>query len=549
MIHYPGKGEEYSSPLFYKAEMNMNDHAPLLELKNIQKDFFGNQVLNDINLTLEEGEVLGLVGENGAGKSTLMKILFGMDVIRETGGYGGEILLNGQKVQFATPFEALEHGIGMVHQEFSLIPGFTATENILLNREPEKYSVVSEVFGQRLNTLDRKSMDALADNAIDKMGVRIDRNMVISDMPVGHKQFTEIARELSKEQLRLLILDEPTAVLTEKEAEALLESIRSMSKRGIAVIFITHRLHEILSVCNKVVVMRDGIVVKDVPAAETNVQEITRWMVGRTVATAQEDIRPVPETRTIMKIERLWVDMPGETVRDVNLEVREGEILGIGGLAGQGKLGIPNGVMGLYDAGGKVTFDGKEIPLNMPRKCLDAQLAFVSEDRRGVGLLLDESLEWNVAFPAMQVQNKFLKSLAGGLIKWRDEAAIREVTQQYIDELQIKCTSSGQKAKELSGGNQQKVCLAKAFALTPKFLFVSEPTRGIDVGAKALVLKALKKFNRENGVTIVMISSELEELRQICDRIAIVSGGRIAGILPATESSEKFGALMVSQVV
>ena len=549
MIHYPGKGEEYSSPLFYKAEMNMNDHAPLLELKNIQKDFFGNQVLNDINLTLEEGEVLGLVGENGAGKSTLMKILFGMDVIRETGGYGGEILLNGQKVQFATPFEALEHGIGMVHQEFSLIPGFTATENILLNREPEKYSVVSEVFGQRLNTLDRKSMDALADNAIDKMGVRIDRNMVISDMPVGHKQFTEIARELSKEQLRLLILDEPTAVLTEKEAEALLESIRGMSKRGIAVIFITHRLHEILSVCNKVVVMRDGIVVKDVPAAETNVQEITRWMVGRTVATAQEDIRPVPETRTIMKIERLWVDMPGETVRDVNLEVREGEILGIGGLAGQGKLGIPNGVMGLYDAGGKVTFDGKEIPLNMPRKCLDSQLAFVSEDRRGVGLLLDESLEWNVAFPAMQVQNKFLKSLAGGLIKWRDEAAIREVTQQYIDELQIKCTSSGQKAKELSGGNQQKVCLAKAFALTPKFLFVSEPTRGIDVGAKALVLKALKKFNRENGVTIVMISSELEELRQICDRIAIVSGGRIAGILPATESSEEFGALMVSQVV
>lgn len=549
MIHYPGKGEEYSSPLFYKAEMNMNDHAPLLELKNIQKDFFGNQVLNDINLTLEEGEVLGLVGENGAGKSTLMKILFGMDVIRETGGYGGEILLNGQKVQFATPFEALEHGIGMVHQEFSLIPGFSATENILLNREPEKYSVVSEVFGQRLNTLDRKNMDALADNAIDKMGVRIDRNMVISDMPVGHKQFTEIARELSKEQLRLLILDEPTAVLTEKEAEALLESIRGMSKRGIAVIFITHRLHEILSVCNKVVVMRDGIVVKDVPAAETNVQEITRWMVGRTVATAQEDIRPVPETRTIMKIERLWVDMPGETVRDVNLEVREGEILGIGGLAGQGKLGIPNGVMGLYDAGGKVTFDGKEIPLNMPRKCLDAQLAFVSEDRRGVGLLLDESLEWNVAFPAMQVQNKFLKSLAGGLIKWRDEAAIREVTQQYIDELQIKCTSSGQKAKELSGGNQQKVCLAKAFALTPKFLFVSEPTRGIDVGAKALVLKALKKFNRENGVTIVMISSELEELRQICDRIAIVSGGRIAGILPATESSEEFGALMVSQVV
>ena len=190
--------------------------------------------------------------------------------------------------------------------------------------------------------------------------------------------------------------------------------------------------------------------------------------------------------------------------------------------------------------------DGKPIPLNNPRKCLDAQLAFVSEDRRGVGLLLDETLEWNVAFPAMQIQNKFLKKY--GPITWRDTRAIHDVTQEYIDELKIKCTSSKQKARELSGGNQQKVCLAKAFALQPRFLFVSEPTRGIDVGAKALVLDALKKFNRENGVTVVMISSELEELRTTCDRIAIVSGGRIVGILPATESSETFGALMVSQV-
>jgi len=368
-------------------------------------------------------------------------------------------------------------------------------------------------------------------------------------MPVGHKQFTEIARELSKEQLKLLILDEPTAVLTEREAAALLDSIRGMSSRGIAVIFITHRLQEILNVCNKVVVMRDGEIVKDVAASETNVTEITRWMVGRNVDGASTTHRKPPETETVLSIRRLWVDMPGETVRDVNLDVRRGEILGIGGLAGQGKLGIPNGVMGLYQAGGKVTFEGKEIPLNQPRECLDSQLAFVSEDRRGVGLLLDESLEWNIAFPAMQIHNKFLKPLLGGLVKWRDEKAIAEVTKRYIDELQIRCTSSKQNAKELSGGNQQKVCLAKAFALEPKFLFVSEPTRGIDVGAKALVLEALKKFNRESEVTIVMISSELEELRQVCDRIAIVSGGRIAGILPATDSSEDFGALMVSQVV
>ena len=285
-------------------------------MRSIKKDFFGNQVLTDISFTLREGEVLGLVGENGAGKSTLMKILFGMDVIRETGGYGGDVLINGEKVTFNTPFDALAAGIGMVHQEFSLIPGFTATENILLNREPQKKNVISEVFGSRLNTLDYKEMDRSAAAAIEKMGVHIDANMVISDMPVGHKQFTEIARELSKEHLKLLILDEPTAVLTEKEAAALLDSIRSMSARGIAVIFITHRLQEILDVCNKVIVMRDGHVVKDTPAKETNVSDITRWMVGRSVElSAAQDVVDHSGAKTIMSIRKLWVDMPGEIVR------------------------------------------------------------------------------------------------------------------------------------------------------------------------------------------------------------------------------------------
>ena len=529
-----------------------NENTPLLEMRNIKKDFFGNQVLTDINMTVHEGEVVGLVGENGAGKSTLMRILFGADMIRETGGYEGDVMLNGQKVRFDSPFDAIEAGIGMVHQEFSLIPGFTTTENILLNREPVRKNLVADIFGDRMNTLNRTMMDEAAANAIEMMGVKIDRKMIIADMPVGHKQFTEIARELSKEQLKLLILDEPTAVLTEKEAEALLASIRGMAQRGIAIIFITHRLHEIMAVCDKVVVMRDGFVVSEEKAADTSTAQITRQMVGRDVeegGTRSAAPNETSDQKTILSIRKLWVDMPGETVRNVNLDVKEGEILGIGGLAGQGKLGIPNGIMGLYQAGGTVTFEGKEIPLNAPRKCLDASFAFVSEDRRGVGLLLDESLEWNIAFPAMQIQNRFLKNYLGGLVKWRDEKAIKDVTDKYIQELAIRCTSSKQKARELSGGNQQKVCLAKAFALSPRMLFVSEPTRGIDVGAKALVLEALRKFNRESGVTVVIVSSELEELRASCDRIAIVSGGRIAGILPASSSVEDLGELMLSQVI
>lgn len=526
-----------------------NKNAPLLEMKNIGKSFFGNRVLNDINITLNEGDVLGLCGENGAGKSTLMKILFGMEEIAQTGGFEGKIVFDGKAVDFKSPTDALNAGIGMVHQEFSLIPGFTVTENILLNREPSKRNFVSEILGERLNTLDYKQMADKAEKAIDKMGFKIDPKTVISNMPVGHKQFTEIARELAKDNLKLLILDEPTAVLTELEAKALLESIKTMSKNGVAVIFVTHRLEEIMTVCNKVVVMRDGYVVKDCDAKDTDVKEITKYMVGREVkVSADHELRLDENAKTIMSIKNLWVDMPGETVRNVNLDVKEGEILGIGGLAGQGKLGIPNGIMGLYEAGGTVEFEGKEIPLNSPRNCLDSNLAFVSEDRRGVGLLLDETLEWNVSFPAMQIQNKFLKKLLGGLIKWRDEKQIKAITDEYIDQLQIKCTSSKQKAKELSGGNQQKICLAKSFALQPKFLFASEPTRGIDVGAKALVLDALKKLNREKGVTVVVCSSELEELRGICDRIAIISGGKVSGILPANKSSEEFGQLMVNNV-
>ncbi len=530
----------------------MEEDIPLLRLKGVTKDFAGTVVLEDVSFDLHKGEILGLVGENGAGKTTLMSILFGMPVIAATGGYGGSIQLDGSEVHFTSPFDALDAGIGMVHQEFSLIPGFTTTENIMLNRELSKAGPMVYLFGDRMSVLDRTAMKKRAGAAIQRLGVDIDPGMKVSEMPVGHKQFTEIAREIDRDNVRLLVFDEPTAVLTESEADILLKAIKELAASGIAIIFISHRLQEVMDICDRVVTLRDGKTIRDVPVSQTNVSDIAASMVGRTVTAEhlkkQAELNAA-ETETlpddyVLDVKNLWVDMPGETVRDVSFKVRRGEIFGIGGLAGQGKLGVPNGIMGLYPAGGEASFDGRPLEMGNAASVLKEGLAFVSEDRRGVGLLLDESLDWNICFSAMQVKGEYLKPFLGGLFKLRDEKAMRANADKYIDMLAIKCTGSRQKAKELSGGNQQKVCLAKAFSLKPKLLFVSEPTRGIDVGAKAIVLDTLRKYNRENGTTIVMVSSELEELRSVCDRVAIVAGGKVAGILPPREAPEKFAMLM-----
>jgi len=524
----------------------MPEAGTLLRLDKISKDFLGNRVLQEVSLSLDRGEILGLVGENGAGKSTLMNILFGMPVIQETGGFTGAMYLDGKEVRFSSPFDALEAGIGMVHQEFSLIPGFTATENILLNRESTKYNFLVKIFGDRLRTLNIADMRKRATTTIGKLNFPLDPEMLVSEMPVGHKQFTEIAREIDRRNTSLLVLDEPTAVLGESEAQILLDSVKRLAAEGIGIIFISHRLSEVVQIADLIVVLRDGAVVRDVPAAEATIAKVAEWMVGRELGTQERRAsRASASGEPILSVEHLWVDMPGEQARDVSFSVTEGEIFGIGGLAGQGKLGIPNGIMGLFPAGGKVVFQGRDIRLDSPREALLAGLAFVAEDRRGVGLLLEEPLDWNIAFTAMQIQGKYLRSYLGGLVKWRNDAAIAQVAREYVEALDIKCVSGRQRAAELSGGNQQKVCLAKAFAVRPKLLFVSEPTRGIDVGAKRLVLDTLRRYNEEYGTTIVMVSSELEELRGMCDRIAVVDEGRIAGILPPDAKAADFGLLMV----
>ena len=275
------------------------------------------------------------------------------------------------------------------------------------------------------------------------------------------------------------------------------------------------------------------------------------WMVGREVEESSKDVKKKPkltEGEVILSVRNLQVDMPGEKVKNVSLDVFKGEIFGIGGLAGQGKLGIPNGIMGLFPSRGTVLLNGKQLKLNDPLSSLQSGLSFISEDRRGVGLLLDESIALNIVFTAMQVQKQFVKKFLGGFIKWRDEEEIYRYARDYIKRLDIRCIGPDQKVIELSGGNQQKVCVARVLTTSPNILFASEPTRGIDIGAKQLVLNVLKEFNENCGTTIIVTSSELLELRSICHRVAIVNEGEIADILPANAPLEDFGLLMLGNV-
>ena len=279
------------------------------------------------------------------------------------------------------------------------------------------------------------------------------------------------------------------------------------------------------------------------PIAETSAVDIARLMIGRavTLERAAQGERQISD-QVYLELKDLQVNMPGEQVKGIDLQVRKGEILGIGGLAGQGKLGIANGIMGIYPAKGTVTFNGAELPLNNARQAIRAGLGFVSEDRKGVGLLLNESIELNICFTAMQNQGKFCYDILG--LKFKNGGTIREHAKKMIQDLDIRCTSARQHTGSLSGGNQQKVCIARALTQEPTLLLVSEPTRGIDIGAKKLVLDLLKRLNEELGMTIIMTSSELAELRSISDRIAIICDGRVAGLLKPDDSDEAFGLMM-----
>ncbi len=517
----------------------------ILEMKHIEKEFNRNKVLKGVDLQILEGEVVSLVGENGAGKSTLMNILFGMPGIVNTGGYQGEIIWDGEPVEITSPRQAMNLGIGMVHQEFMLLPSYTVTENVKLNREITKKNVLSRFVGGSLSPLDHGKMKEETREALDKIHLNVEPDTNVGSMPVGFKQFVEIAREIDKKNIRLIVFDEPTAVLTDVESKWLLDTIREISAAGVAVIFISHKLNEVMEISDKIVVLRDGELVDTIAGGGTDVAGLARLMVGRNVDFSAMVGRPegeIKEKEVIMQIKDLKVNMPGEKAKGIDLEIHKGEILGLCGLAGQGKLAVANGIAGLYPSSGEVYYKGGLLPFREPLAVLRQGIGFVSEDRKGVGLLLNESIRMNICLLAMQLKNRFLKSY--GFFKEIDREAMKQVSEKMIKELTIKCTGSEQHPSDLSGGNQQKVCIARAVVFEPEVLFVSEPTRGIDIGAKKVILDYLLNLNREKGTTIIITSSELTELRSLCDRIAVIYDGKVKTILKPQDSDERFGLLM-----
>lgn len=515
----------------------------LLHFKNIKKSFSGNVVLDGVDFEIYPGQVIALAGENGAGKSTLMNILFGMSVIRETGGYEGEIIFEGKTVKVQSPEDAMALGIGMVHQEFMLLPGFTVARNIKLNRENLIPTPISKVAGKSYELLDNHQIVVEAGEALKRLGMEINPETTVDKLPVGYMQFVEIAREIDKKNLKLLVLDEPTAVLTESEAEKFLECIRSVADSGIAVIFISHRLDEVMKLADDVVILRDGQLVFKEKTKNTNKNEIAEMMVGRKLeADSMINVNRQFKDDYILEVKNFRVNMPGEKTKDVSFKVRRGEIFGIGGLAGHGKTSISNGIFGMYPSSGSVLYNGEELNYKKTGEALNKGMAFVSEDRKGVGLLLDESIAMNMVYTDMKVNRNFLKKF--GFFSQFDEKTSDEKAEEMIKELYIRCTGPDQIVGRLSGGNQQKVCMARALLSKPKLLFVSEPTRGIDIGAKQVLLNYLVKINKELGITIVMTSSELNELRSVCDRIAIIGQGTVQGILKPDSPNVDFALLM-----
>ncbi len=515
----------------------------MLVIKNLSKRFGTTEALKSVNMEIHAGEIHGLVGVNGSGKSTLLHVLFGTSTIAMTGGYSGEVFLRGAGVRLSSPLDAVRHGIGMIHQEFALIPDLTVAENVKMTRE-NVYRFTERLFGRNFAYVDAPRNRTDVSQTLRQLGMETEVALKVSELPVNAKQFVEIARELDKGQLNVLLLDEPTAVLNREDSRRLMAILKDLAGKGTTILFVSHRIEEVIDLCDRTTVLRNGEVAAAFERGEFELDRIAEAMVGRKVVKTVR-IKRRREAQPVMRFARFGVNMPGETLQAVDLEVLKGEVIGVTSLSGHGKLALGTGVMGLFETRGEVFFEGEPLDPGNTRATLAKGICFLPEERKAMGLLPHHTVVENIVFNAAQSKNKFLKGFPLTSLRMFDRREAQAYAQECIERFGIKCSALSQEVGELSGGNQQKVCIARALALEPKVFFVSEPTRGIDIGAKEIILQTLLNINHQMGTTIIIASSELDELKRICERIVVLYRGSIIAVLPP-DAEDKIFALALS---
>ncbi|ADQ03671.1 ABC transporter related protein [Caldicellulosiruptor owensensis OL] len=491
----------------------------ILEMVHITKEFPGVRALDDVTFRVKKGEIHALVGENGAGKSTLMKILSG---VYPYGTYSGDIFIEGKNQHFRNIKDSEHAGVAIIYQELTLVKGMTVGENIFLGREP----VVNGIINWNKVYADSKKL-------FEKLNIEIDVYEKVENLGIGQQQMVEIAKAISKDS-KILILDEPTAALTESETKQLFRILKDLKNHGVTCIYISHRLEEIFEIADTVTVLRDGKTISTDPISALTEDEIIRRMVGRELTQRYPKV-PHKAKRTIMEVRNFSVydkDNPEKKIIDnVSFEIKEGEILGISGLMGAGRTELFMSIFGAYPGRkeGEIWLEGKKIEINSPREAIEYGICYLSEDRKRYGLVLMMDIKDNILLPNYQ------KFANGGIINIPKSLS---TALDYVGKLRIKIASPFQQVMNLSGGNQQKVIIAKWLLANPKILILDEPTRGIDVGAKFEIYNLMNQFV-DQGVGIVMISSELPEILGMSDRILVMQKGKIAGELMADEATQE----------
>ncbi len=482
---------------------------PILKMEGIEKSFPGVKALDKVDFNIYEGEVMALVGENGAGKSTLMKILSGVYTKD-----AGSIHRDGELVEFLSPNDAIDNGVAIIHQELNLVQSLTVYENIYLGRE----------IKGKFNNLNKKLMIEKSREILKSLNMEIEPTVNVETLSIAQQQMVEIAKALSL-NANIIIMDEPTDTLTDKEVSSLFEIIEGLKAQGKGVVYISHRLKEIFEMCDRVTVLRDGQLVAQRRVAGILEWEIIRLMVGRALDEQFPHIQTDYEEE-VFKVENL----NNKYVKDINFSVRKGEILGISGLVGAGRTELAKTLYGAFKKdSGKIIINGKEVNLKSERDALDNGIVYVSEDRKADGLILMMDVTSNITISSL---DKFATPF--GL----DKAKERSVAEDYRAKMNIKTPSVSQQVENLSGGNQQKVAIAKALLTEPEILILDEPTRGVDVGAKREIYDLLNEI-KAAGKSIIMISSEMPEILGMSDRIIVMHEGRLKGSLSREEASQE----------